>query len=178
MRPTTLQHSMAATGQSPWVPSNRLQQNPNVSVFVTLEQGASGTFSVEHTFDDLVPSLPCLVSQSTTTITVTFAAEHGLRVGDGVILTGVAANVDGQWTVAAITDTKILTITSGVSQTVASTPAMAAALRVYTVPSGTLTTKSASAYGTYNFPVSAFRLNCTVAGAGKARFGVLIGMGY
>lgn len=170
---------MAATGSSPWIPGNSLQQNPNASVFAVLEQGGSGTFSIEHTFDPLLPALPITVSQSTTTITVTFAAEHGLRIGDGVIISGSGvATVDGQWVVAGITNTTVLTITSATSQTVAAVGCFAAALRVFTVPSGTLTSKTASAYGTYNFPVTGFRATCTVAGAGKLRVGVLIGMGH
>lgn len=69
------------------------------------------------------------ISQSLTTITVTCAGAHGLDPGDALTITG-AGNVafNGTWTVAGIRlngseatrASQVFTITSGVSQTIAS----------------------------------------------------------
>ena len=65
-------------------------------------------------------------ARSGATVTLTFASNHNLAVGDEIVVEGIATNINGSWTVAAggFTTTTI-TYTSGTSGTITTTSAPA-----------------------------------------------------
>lgn len=169
---------MAATGSSPLVPSNNEQIAPNASVSVTYDSGGSGTYSVSYTIDDLNQENPVSLSQTTTVVTLTDnrTTGHGLRVGDEVVVQGSGIpGADGSFVVATVTSPTVLTYANATSQTAASNTAKAAYLKMTQLTAQK--TQTTASWANYPFPVSAFRLDCGVAGAGNARMRVTLGMG-
>ncbi len=161
MRPT--QVTLSAAGFSPWVPLNRMSNSFGIGLGVKLSSGASLTYSVQHTFDDIYAvSQDFSVARVTTTATVT-KTNHGLSVGDWVLIYGnrddqAWAPLVGEFTVASVVDANNFTYT--VANTgAASIPAGAGKIqtaRVFTHE--TLAAQTTSQDGNYQFPPRATRL--------------------
>lgn len=149
---------MSATGKSAWIPVNRHQDAANVALAVTLSEGATLTYSVQHTLDRLNRPEYCSISRSTTTATLT---QTGIgkkaAVGDCVVVSGAGAPLDGTYDVASVTGDDALTYTvadSGVS--VSHPSARVSLLRVLTHDD--LSGETAADDGNYAFPPAAIRL--------------------
>ncbi|HEX6826399.1 MAG TPA: hypothetical protein VF077_08800 [Nitrospiraceae bacterium] len=173
MRPVLVTVS-GATGFSAWVPMNRLQWLTNASVSVVLSSGAVLTYTVQHTFDELVPALNCQVTRSGTTATLK-RADHGLSVDDSVIVQGTgSSNLDGTQAVVTVADANTLTYTVANTGATADTgDAKMVGLRVF--PHAVLAGLSARANSNYAFPLSACRLAVTAWTSGAASMMILQG---
>lgn len=174
MRPVSV--VLGAAGNSPWIPINYLQVPNNIGFAVTLSSGASLTYTVQHTFDDVSIDALRLVSISRTTTTATVTdPDHGLSVGDSIMIrdTG-SSNLDGTYSVASVVDANTYTYT------VANTGATAAtgkvkSFRVFNHED--VASKTDRQDGNYAFPVRAIRLNISTYASGKATLTILQGMG-
>ena len=169
MRPQSVSVSSATT--SAWVPLDRAQAAFGVGFNVDLDSAASGiTFKIEHTFDGLGRIKIATIARSSTTVTVTTGAAHGLNTGDSVIvlnanqLTGAS---DGQYTIT-VSSTTVFTYTSGTSGTVATSPLAVELVSLRVQPHSSITGNTASIDGNYAFPITAMRLNVTAWVAGTA----------
>ncbi len=84
--------------------------------------GISATAQVDGTISNLGNNIPVIISQTTTTITVTFPSTQPHTLGgssDYVVLSGTGnSTIDGTWAVATVSSATVLTITSGTSQSV------------------------------------------------------------
>lgn len=174
MRPTGLVR-LTAVGVSAWVPFNYLQSSPNGSVAVIEDSGATSTYTVDHTFDDITTKHNVTLVQAANTITVTDPG-HGLSVGDGVVIDRTGGNgVDGNQVVASVTNANVYTITSPVSQAFSSNNGYAANLRAFALAG--LTAQTTRQYASYPFPIMAVRLRLTVLTGGAVTMIVLSGVG-
>lgn len=185
MRPTSVTQS--AAGPSAWVPVDYLAIAFGIGFGCSVSSGASLTYTVQHTFDDLGPGSPGTtpttgfhyptggISQTTTTITVT-DANHGLSVGDFVQLQGCGSGMDGAYTVASVTNANVYTLTSAVSQSAtASSAGFVCGARVYNHP--VVVGATARQDGNYAFPIRAMRVNVTAWTSGSVSLTVLQGVG-
>lgn len=169
--PVTFQ--LNAAEFTPWVLVNYYSNSLAVGFGVKLSDGATLTYSVQHTFDDLYAvSNNITIARVTTTASVTQVA-HGLSVGDWVKITNSGdANLDGEYSVAAVTSVDIFTYT------VANTGAASAGgfvglqkARVFNHED--VAGETASADGNYQFPPRATRAICTAWTDGQADFTVI-----
>ncbi|HEY6018965.1 MAG TPA: hypothetical protein VIY48_03455 [Candidatus Paceibacterota bacterium] len=180
MQPILLQRN--AVGPTPWARVNAFQKNFKVGLSVTLWQGGNLTYTVQHTFSNLQPEQfhPVSISQTLTTITVTDSGVnglgHGLVAGDYVKLQSTGdLTIDGEYTVATTPSDTTYTLTSAVSQSATGGPySLALGARVF--PHASLAAQTARASGSYDFPVSAVRLNITAYTAGRAQLEVIQGL--
>lgn len=157
--------TLSAAGNSTWVGVNNRAYVLGIGIGCSVSSAASLTYSVQHTFDDLALVVPCSITRTTTTATVTLA-NHGLSVGDDIIVSNAGAPLDGEFSVAAVTDANTFTYAvanSGVTK--AKYTAGIVTLRVF--PHSTLVLQTARADGNYEFPPSAFRLNVSVYSSGS-----------
>ncbi len=174
MRPIRIRQG--AAGFTQWIQLNRMAENFNVGLSAVLSSGASMTYSVQHTFDDIHYYVPCSISRTTTAATLTLAG-HGLSVNDwvGVISSG-STNLDGGFNVASVVDANNITYTVANSGAAADTgSALVAIARVFNHL--TLAAVTASGDGNYISPVEAVRLNITTYGSGFADLLILQGRG-
>lgn len=169
MRPVSV--SLSAAGASPWVPIAYNQNSFALGLGVVLTSGASLTYSVDHTFDELNPVVPITISRTTTTATVTHPA-HGLSSNDSAIIAGTGStNFDGQFTVTVV-DANTYTYTV-LNSGATSASGFAASARVFTHE--TLLGLTAREDGNYAFPVRAVRLRNSAWVSGTSTLIVLSG---
>lgn len=174
MRPISVR--LSAAGVTPWIPLNRVAQNFKVGLAVILSSGASMTYSVQHTLDDITTKDQAFSLTRVTTAATGKRTNHGMSVADWVCFEGVGAPFDGEFAVASITDANTFTYTvldSGL--TVNSVGWMHLPGRV--LLHETLVALTASADGNYNYPPVATRLKITTYGSGFADFLVIQGRG-
>lgn len=171
VRPVT--HRMDAVEFTPWVLANRYSNSFGIGFGVKLSDGATLTYYVQHTFDDLYEVYKNLtIARVTTTATVTQVA-HGLSVGDWAKITNAGdANLNGEYSVASVVDVDNFTYT------VADTGAAAAGgnvglqkARVFN--HSAVENETTSQDGNYEFPPRAIRANCTAWTDGQADFTVI-----
>ena len=193
MRPTFQQ--LAALGNTPWLPVIYNQANFNLAVAVTLTNGASLTYTIQHTFDEPtdVQERFVAVSQTTTVLTVTDTGPpassgvgisvggHGLIVGDSVVLLNTGIGVDGTYAVATVPSATSYTLTSAISQSATgSTNSAVKTFRVFNSTLAASTTRGSVAYGANtnnNAPITQLRLNISVYASGTATIVYIQGMG-
>lgn len=171
MRPQTLR--LSAAGFSPWLNINRMPAGEfGVALHVELSNGASLTYSVQHTFDPIyTPTKEWSASRTTTTGTIT-KANHGLSVGDSVEM-DAAAPFNQAYAVASVVDANNFTITvadSGATSVPVGWSNLWSARLVETSGMSGLT---ASADGNYAFPPTACRLVITSYTSGFADLTVI-----
>ena len=169
MRPKTFILNTAATGSTPWHRTDDRQSPFNLGFGVTVQ--GTGTYTVEHGFTNFNDVKQPGLTRTTTTATAKLP-NHGLQVGDSLVVWGAGAPFDGTYPVASITDANNVTYTvanSGAS--VGDPDAKCIPIRVFAHSSG-LTSQTTSNNGNYAFPVNCVRLTCTVAGTGKYAFHV------
>lgn len=174
--------SLNANGSSQWIPHDVWQSPASITLAGFVSSGASLTWAVQYTCDDIQEARDVGWSQSTTTITVTDKGPasrkgtHGLSVSDWVKLTGTgsqgATSVDGEYTVASVVSATQYTVTSGTSQT-ASGSARVQSARVFT--HAVLTGQTGRLSSNYNSPVKASQLVVTNYVSGVASLEVLQG---
>jgi hypothetical protein len=178
------QVSLVSATQSSWIPHDYYQTPANIGLAGFISSGATLTYGVQFTLDDLGPGAErqVLTSQSTTVVTVTDngppgnGGTHGLSVGDYVRLYGTGiAGLDGEYvSVATIVSATQYTLTSLTSQTVSpAVPAKVITARVFT--HAVLTAQTTRATGNYTVATRGSRLNVTAYTSGTATLEVLQG---
>jgi hypothetical protein len=186
---TTISNAAGTTsaGYTKWIPHDYWQTPTSVTLAGFLATGASLTWEVQYTCDDITAAHPVTASQTTTTITVTdygpplgpFGSAgpngHGLLAGDYVNLFGLGSGMDGEYNVTSVTSTTVYTVTSATSQSATAGPGAAViSARVFVHPS--LSGQTSRATGNYAYPVRASRLVVTaVTTAGPVYLEVLQG---
>lgn len=166
-------------GSSLWIPVDYLENNFAIGLAGIPSSNFSGTWSVQHTFDDVGPDgkRPVQLNQAATVITVTgdlgqqyvgsgyqLNLGHGLSVGDSVVLDSALPTLSGSFPVASIVSQTSYTLTSLVNQAAADPGARAATLRAF--PHATLVAQTGRLDGNYAFPIRACRLTVTALTAG------------
>lgn len=171
MRPVTVRCDAAEFSR--WVPVNFYSSAFGIGFGVKLEDGATLTYTVQHTFDDLYEKRNCTIARVTTTATVTLAG-HGLSVGDWVYITNAGAPFDGEFAVASVVNVNSFTYTvpnSGATASGGNTKIQTA--RVF--PHSEIADETASADGNYEFPPRAIRLNVSAYTDGFAELTIISG---
>ena len=172
MRPVTLR--LSAAGFSPWIALNRLQWVTNASIAVSLSSGASLTYSVEHTFDDIhYLNQDISIARTTTTATVT-ETNHGLSVDSWIQVANAGDPLDGTFKVASVVDANNFTYTVANSGVAVSGPS-ATLQKARIFPHSVLAAKTVSSDSNYAFPAMAVRLNVTTYASGFADIVLLQG---
>ncbi len=170
MRPVTVR--VSAVGNSDWIPLNWFTSGFTVGLGVKLSSGASLTYTVQYTMDDIRAVSSCPLARSTTSLTVT-KANHGLSVADWAMLQGTSTGLwQAQYAVASITDANNFVITVANS---GATAGVGNVLTARVFPHATLAALTASASGNFIAPPRAVRLNCSVYGSGFADLTVISG---
>lgn len=149
---------------SPWIPVNSKQNPTGISLGCTISSGASLTYQVQHTFDSPFNQVTAAWSRSTTTATVTIP-DHGLVVGDSVIVEGAGSPFDGTYAVASIVDANNFTYTVTDTGDASSRSGRIVLLRTFVHSS--ITGKTVNSDGNYAFPIAATRLVVTAYTSGN-----------
>lgn len=173
MRPVT--QRLSAAGFSPWVVLDRYVRGFTVGLGVNLSSNANLTYSVQHTFDNVLVEevLSTPITRVTTTATLT-KTNHGLSVGDFIQIAGGGAPFDGQFSVATVPNQNTVTYTVLNSGAASSSPdARAVLARV--MNHDILNGKTASDDGNYIAPPVACRFIITTFSAGYADLTVVQG---
>jgi hypothetical protein len=156
--------TLGAAGVSKWQPVNLKQKAFAVGIATIISSGASLTYTVEHTFDDLGLQQAFSAVRVATTATVTMPL-HGLTVGDSIQVSFAGAPFDGLFTVLSVTNENVFTYTVLNSGALVSSPGSSlVALRVF--PNDVLVSKTGRENSNYAFPVSAVRINVTAYTSG------------
>lgn len=166
-------HRLDGTEFTPWVLANYYSNSFGIGFGVKLSEGATLTYSVQHTFDDLYTVRKDVsISRSTTTATVTLPL-HGLGVGDWINVTNSGnPALDGQFSVASVVDENSFTYTvanSGATASGVNVGIQTARVFAHSDVAG----ETASADGNYQFPPRALRAICTAYTDGFADFTVI-----
>lgn len=169
---------LSAAGFSEWIGVNFQQANGSFAtgLGVKLSSGASLTYSVQHTMDNLykaeADSYSWSAARSTTTGTIT-RVNHGLSVGDYTFFPGGPAPFNTAYAVASVVDADSFTIT------VANSGVTAVAWGAYQIHTARvfshedLAGETASADGNYAFPPRAIRLLISSYSSGFADLTVI-----
>lgn len=169
-RPSTVR--LSAAGYSDWIPLNRYVSAFGVGFSVKLSSGASLTYTVQHTFDDIYERYGVFgLTRSTTTATAV-KTNHGLSVGDWSYQTACGAPFDGQYAVASVVDADIYTFTVANSGLTSKNPGgWLQTARVFA--HADIAAETASADGNYQFPPRACRLYVSAYTSGFADLTVI-----
>ena len=168
MRPVSVRVSSATF--SNWIPVNRYPSSFAIGFGVSLSSGASLTYTVQHTFDDIYERTYQRLSRSTTSLTIN-KTNHGLSVADWVQITG-SPIWDGQYAVASVTDANNFVVT------VANTGVTAGNGWIQTArlfPHEDVASETTSMDGNYQFPPRASRLIISSYSSGFADFTLITG---
>ena len=141
-------------------------------------EGASLTYSVQHTFDDTTTDRQhiVIISRAGTVATVT-DIDHRLSVNDNIVITGSGdANLDGSYAVASLVDANTYTYTvANTGATTGSVNSKCTSFRVYN--HATMVGQTGRLDGNYAFSIQAVRLTVTAYVSGKVDLTILQGMG-
>jgi len=92
-----------AAGLSDFYPVSNYGEWNGQGIQLHISDGASLPYSLEFTNSPLGNKLPISVSRTTTTATATFKVNHGLQVGDVVVVGGIREdNLVGNFKVASV----------------------------------------------------------------------------
>ena len=161
--PWPIKQTVSSATRGAWIPLNILATPYNVAIGCVCSSNINATYAVEYAHDSPLSYVPCKISSSTTTATLTLV-NHGLTTSDSIIVVGSGnANLDGTFQVAGVTDQNIITYTI-TSTTTTSISSKVAVMRVFT--HSTITGKTANSDGNIAFPVGAVRLRITSYSAG------------
>ena len=166
MRPQRV--TLSAAGFSPWLNINRMPQgNFGVALGVRLSSGASLTYSVQHTMDQLYePTREWSAARTTTTGTIT-RVNHGLSVGDWVQM-DAAAPFNTAYSVASVVDADNFTVTVANSGITAVAKGASNLWIARVSETSGMSAQTASKDGNYTFPPTACRLAITTYASGFA----------
>lgn len=168
MRPVRVR--LAAAGNSPWIPINRLTESFTIALGLVFSSNKNLTANVQYTLDPLVGQ-PCNITRSTTTATVKLT-NHGLSVDDSVVVEGPAPFA-GTYAVASITDQNTFTYTVDNSGATSASDARCTPLRVQAHP--VLTGITDDQDSNFSAPPTACRLNVSSYTAGYVDLDVVSG---
>ena len=172
MRPVTVRCDAAEFSR--WIPLNRYSSAFGVGFGVKLSDGATLTYTVQHTFDDLYEKFTNFtIARVTTTATVT-QTNHGLSVGDWVQINNAGAPFDGEFSVASVVDVNNFTYTVPDSGATAS-GGNATLQRGRVFAHTEVAAETTSQDGNYEFPPVACRLNVSAYTDGFAELTVVSG---
>jgi hypothetical protein len=171
MRPATVR--VTAAGFSNWIPLTWLVPGFVVGFGVKLSSNANLTYTVQHTFDNiLTPFAPLSPITRSTTVATVPITNHGLSVADWIHVQGAGAPLDGDFAVASVPNQNSVTYTVANSGAAFSAPGvMVATARIF--PHSILFNQTASADGNYFAPPFATRLNVSAFTAGYADLTVI-----
>lgn len=150
---------LSATGVSSWMMLDTRRKWFGAAIGVKLSSGASITYTVQHTFDDMWTKFEDFTATRVTTTVTINRVNHGLSVGDWCYQEGVGAPMVGEHTVASVVDADNFTYTVANSGVTSGAGSRMATARVF--PHEELVAKTASDDGNYMFPPAASRLNIT-----------------
>jgi hypothetical protein len=157
--PFPIKVTVSSAASSAWVPLNILATPFNVSIGCVVSSNINATYSVDYSHDNPQAAVPCSITRSATTATLTLV-NHGLTTNDWIIVIGSGdANLDGNYVVASVVNQNSITYTVANTGATASISAKVSVMRVFT--HSTLVSKTANADGNIAFPVSAVRLRVT-----------------
>lgn len=167
--------TQAAAGASPWIPLDMQQRPFLVALMASLSYNGNLTYTVQFTPDNPQVTVPCTITISGTTATVTFAKAHNLSTADSItVLNSGDSAIDGTWAVASTPSATSLTYTVGATTlTTALPPCQAVLMRVF--PHDTMQTLTTRADGNFAFPCWAVRVNVTAYTAGSVTLSVIQG---
>lgn len=174
MRPTSVRVSSAAA--SAWIPLNRYATSIAIALGVVFSSNKNLTVTVDYATDPLVPQ-PCKVTRVTTTATLTLV-NHGLSIGDSIVVSQAGAPFDGTYAVATVTDQNVITYTvtdsgsTGAGGNLVGNPQVIP-LRVQAHP--VLSGITANADSNFSVPPTVCRLRCSSYTAGYADLNVVPG---
>ncbi len=173
MRPIRVR--LSAAGTTPWIQLDRNVAAFSVGIRVVLSSGASMTYSVQHTFDDIHNMVPVSVTRSGTAATLKYT-NHGLSVGDSVVVISAGTtNLEGTFPVASVVDANNVTYTvSNTGPTTDGGNTLASLLRVS--ENIILTGVTTSGDTNYSAPVEAVRLKISTYVSGFADILILQGL--
>lgn len=158
--------TVGSAAASSWIPCNLHASTFQIGLGVTLTSTVNLTYSVQHSFDNPDANLPCYITRSTTTATLTLV-DHGLTTSDSIIVKGAGAPLDGTYAVASVSSADVITYTvSNSGVTISGSQATVAPMRTFN--HSILASKTTAADGNYAFPVAAIRLNVSSYTSGKA----------
>src|SRR5580765_1747429 len=193
MRSPIYSQSLAAIGTAKWqvdgtlvLPLDYIQLAFGVTAGGILSQDNNAiTYSYFLTPDDNSPDalVPCSISQTTTTITVTdpnLQARGGVAAGDIVRITGTGPTTDGWYTIVTAPSPTTYTVTSGTSQSVSATGGYHAYFRIFAAPAaitGATTRLSAAISHSTTAPWRGLVLKATARTAGSLVGVVIQGAG-
>jgi len=169
MRPVRVR--LSAAGVSAWIPLNRYATSIAVALGLMFSSNKNLTAAVQYTLDPLVDQ-PCNISRTTTTATVTLT-NHGLSVGDSVVVSGGGSPLDGTYAVASVTNQNVFTYTVVDSGATSAIDAKIKPLRVMTHP--VLSGITANTDSNFSVPPTACRLAVTSYTAGYVDLDVVSG---
>lgn len=162
--------TVAAAGNSAWIPTNYLQKPFVVSLAASITSGAVLTYKVQHSFDDPQKPRPVTALVRVGTAVTVMDPDHRLSVGDSVnIMNSGDPNLDGTYDVASVVDADNYTYTvanTGILVPSAPWNVRVVSLRVYDHAdfTGGISVRKD---GNYAFPVQACRLRVTAYTSGK-----------
>lgn len=163
MRPIVI--SQGAAGFTNWKKVDPHKQYWGVGFGVTLSASANLTYSVQHSFDDTGANIPCQVTRSTTTLTITFPAAHGLTTSDSVIISG-GSPWDGNYAVASVSSSTVITVTVANTGATSYKDLAVSPMRIFNHSS--VVAKTTAQDGNYAYPIFAVRLIVTAYTTGVA----------
>lgn len=171
MRPQSV--TLSAAGFSSWLNIDRMPVGHfGVALGVQLSDGATLTYSVQHTMDQLyTPTKEWSAARTTTTGTISLT-DHGLVAGDWVEM-DAAAPFNQAYEVASVTDANTFVITVADAGATAVPRGWSNLWKARVKNTSGLTGLTADADGNYNFPPTACRLKITAWTDGKATLNVI-----
>lgn len=172
-----------AVGFSPWIIHDTEQSPPAITLAGFVSSGATLTWGVQYTCDDLSNNANRNVgwSQTTTVITVTDTGpiggfgNHGLSVGDYVTLFQGpdGGNLGTEYPVTTVVSANQYTLTSVNSR---SATGLGSVITARQFPHATLNALTARMTGNYGFPVKGSKLVVTAYTSGVASLEALQGL--
>lgn len=154
--PYPMKVTVSSATSSLWIPLNILATPFNVAIGCVCSSNKNFTYAVEYSHDSPNLPVPCSISRSTTTATLTLV-NHGLTTSDAIIVSGSGdSNLDGNYAVASVPNQNSITYTVVDTGATTSISAKVAPMRVFT--HSTITAKTANSDGNIAFPVQAVRL--------------------
>ena len=155
-----------AQGNAPWVPVDYRGTQFGVGIGVNVSDGATLTYSIQHSFDEPELLLDCTISRAATSATARFKEAHGKVVGDSINVTGInEPNLSGVFDIASVPSDTTLTYT--VSDT-GSTDERARAVLFSVFENADLSGQTGKQNGNYVLPPSVIRLVITAHTDGNA----------
>lgn len=173
MRPVV--RTLSSATFSDWIVLDSRRANQfAVGLGVIISSGASLTYSVQHTFDNVfTQDFAWSGSRTTTTLTVTKVA-HKLTAADWIRIDAPSATpILGEYAVAGITDADTFTVTVVNSGSSSTASGVAGIHTARVLPHETLAAKTVSDDGNYAFPPFACRLILTAWTSGSATLTVI-----